>query len=447
MILRDRKIFENGIPKEALISCLREHMAGNARLDKLERYYGGIHDILKRESKGDFAPNNKIVNNYAKFITDTLCGYFMGNPIKYSDETEQNLDALNKILKTAGAYIHDSELEKDLSVFGRGCELIYMSDGDPPVIKLGLADPRNAFAVFDTSIENRPIFGAVCINKIGATGQKEGYRLTVYDENEAIQYESADVGGLTLISRTPHHFGGVPFIEYRNNEEAMGDFEGVITLIDAYNILQSDRVNDKERFVDAILVITNAQLERADALELINSRILQLPGDASAGYITKALDESQTQILAQALEDDIHKFSQTPDFSDRNFAGNSSGVAMAYKLLSLENLAKVKERFFTEGINKRLKLINAILKIKGAPLALDTIKIVMNRTTPVNELELAQIITSLKGSVSTETLLSKLPFVEDVQKELEKVNAEREITDARLKETFGVRETADEGRL
>lgn len=35
--------------------------------------------------------------------------------------------------------------------------------------------------------------------------------------------------------------------------EAQGDFEQVVSIIDAYNIVMSDRVNDKEQFVDAIL--------------------------------------------------------------------------------------------------------------------------------------------------------------------------------------------------
>ena len=49
-------------------------------------------------------------------------------------------------------------------------------------------------------------------------------------------------------------FGAVPIIEYRNNEERQGDFEQLISLIDAYNLLQTDRISDKEAFVDALLV-------------------------------------------------------------------------------------------------------------------------------------------------------------------------------------------------
>ena len=52
----------------------------------------------------------------------------------------------------------------------------------------------------------------------------------------------------------PHYKGEVPVIEYLNNKLGIGDFELQIPLIDAYNALMSDRVTDKEQFIDAILV-------------------------------------------------------------------------------------------------------------------------------------------------------------------------------------------------
>lgn len=47
----------------------------------------------------------------------------------------------------------------------------------------------------------------------------------------------------------------MPIIEYKNNKEGFGDFEQQITLIDAYNTLMSDRVNDKDQFIDALLIL------------------------------------------------------------------------------------------------------------------------------------------------------------------------------------------------
>ena len=47
----------------------------------------------------------------------------------------------------------------------------------------------------------------------------------------------------------------IPIIEYLNNKLGIGDFELQIPLIDAYNALMSDRITDKEQFIDSILAI------------------------------------------------------------------------------------------------------------------------------------------------------------------------------------------------
>lgn len=56
----------------------------------------------------------------------------------------------------------------------------------------------------------------------------------------------------------------VPISVFYNNEDELGDFESVITLIDAYDSLEADSLNDFEYFVDAYLCLTglNADAER-----------------------------------------------------------------------------------------------------------------------------------------------------------------------------------------
>ena len=58
----------------------------------------------------------------------------------------------------------------------------------------------------------------------------------------------------------PHNLGQIPIIEYRNNHFAIGDYEQQISLIDAYNSLMGNRVNDKEQAVESILVLYGTQL-------------------------------------------------------------------------------------------------------------------------------------------------------------------------------------------
>ena len=81
-----------------------------------------------------------------------------------------------------------------------------------------------------------------------------------------------------------------------------------------------------------------------------------MPGDgAKAEWLVKPSSESDTEVLRLSLKEDIHKLSFVPDMSDKEFAGNASGVAMRFKLLGLEQLTRIKERWFG-GLRQRLRL-------------------------------------------------------------------------------------------
>lgn len=112
--------------------------------------------------------------------------------------------------------------------------------------------------------------------------------------------------------------------------------------------------------------------------------------------------------------------------SDEQFANNASGVAIRYKILAFENQTAKKERKFKKGLQRRLELINNILSITGKAY-LDT-QIIFTRNLPVNELEIAQEVNMLRGLVSNKTLLAQLPFVDDIETELEQIQEETEQT-------------------
>jgi len=390
---------EDRLDKKILRGFIDGHKRECARSDKLNDYYCGKHDILSREQRGEWSPNNRIVCNFAKYITDTAVGYAFGNPVNLKFENGQEI--MDKAFFDADSQGHDSELAKMLSVFGLGYELVYVDEG-----KVGLAvvDPRNAFVVRDNTVRQKVLFGVV----YGAEPGSDGVNVVkVYDEEKIVSYRESG-GKLWRESVEEHLLGGVPLIEYWNNDEGMGDFEHVLSLIDAYNTLQSDRINDKERFVDSVLLIQGCQFpDDESAAKMLTNRILELPYDgADARYLTKTMNEAETEILRKAIAEDIHKFSQTPDFSDEHFSGNSTGVAIKYKLLSIENLAKVKERFFVSGLKERIGFFERVLRLGGqGEFGLSSVG--FNRVLPINEYEVAQTIAMLHGILPEEELLKR----------------------------------------
>ena len=132
-----------------------------------------------------------------------------------------------------------------------------------------------------------------------------------------------------------------------------------------YNLIQSDRVNDREQLVDAILCFYGMKFTPEQMAELKEHRMISnIPMDGKIEYLIKTLNESDTDILRKNIENDIHKISMTPNLADENFANNSSGVAISYKLLAFDQNIKNKERYFERGLMERFRLYNNFLNTK-----------------------------------------------------------------------------------
>ena len=114
-----------------------------------------------------------------------------------------------------------------------------------------------------------------------------------------------------------------------------------------------------------------------------------------------------------------------PRLSDEQFAGNLSGVAIAYKLWGLEQVTAIKERKFKRGLQRRVELITNMLRNQsGAAYDYRDIDIQFRRNQPQNLPELADVVTKLSADLSRETRLKILPIVDNVQDEIDKLKAE-----------------------
>ncbi len=426
-ISRDREI----TLRLAVKFIRNHHDKAVPRLEKLKSYYDGHHSICGRVKAPDLA-NNRIVINHASYIANIASGYLAGTPASYKSAAD-DITPVTDILKRADSSTQDSDLALDGSVYGRSFELVYMSSDKKPEPKLAKIDPRFAFVVYDDTVLHEPVFGVTYYPTFDDNGNCDGYSCSLYTADDITPFRTDSGFSITETGkREAHYFGNVPLNEIYNNQNCQGDFEQVISLIDAYDLLMSDRVNDKEQFVNALLLVTGTVLgddaqEKSETYKAVKENgVLELPTDARAEYLTRQFDEASVEVLRQALKKDIHTISNVPDMSDDNFGGNVSGVAMAYKLLGFELMTKTKERFFKEGLRYRLKLIANVLSKRNITIDTDSIEITMPRTLPQNTAELANTVAALSGMVSQETLLSQLPFVENPAEEIKKLRAENQ---------------------
>lgn len=424
---------ETDLKAELIYKLIRKHANEREGLQKLKRYYIGEHSILEHKRRNPNAPNFKTVANHAKDIADTATGYFLGSPVTYNNTGESDLEPLLVAFDNAEVDQVDTQNALNMAIYGRAYEYIYVKEGLNELDSASL-DVENTFIVYDDSIERRPLFAVYYYEVKDDSKDTKTYQAEVFTQNLHYHIVLRNSSGSYVKKNDvePHHLGQIPIIEYKNNNFAIGDYEQQISLIDAYNSLMGNRVNDKEQAIESILVLYGAQLgdtpeETHKAMSVLNEEgLLELPMDSKADFLKNLLDEGATEILRKALKEDIYTFSHVPNLTDEKFAGNSSGVAMEYKLLGLEMITKVKESNYKRGLRQRISIFAKYLGLQQIALDANSIVPQFSRGLPKNLLELSQVINNLDGKVTLRQLISLLPFVEDPDAELENLEEEKE---------------------
>lgn len=418
-----------------LCRFIERHAAESTfRYKQLQDAYETDFPIFHENPKPEWKPDNRIAVNFAKYIVDTMNGYFIGNPIKITvDGGEETIEKYIEFLDQYNDQDdNNAELSKICSIYGKGYEMYYNDEeGNVGIIYL---DPTEAFMIYDDSVLKR-----------------ERYFVRLYrDEDNVLHGSVSDqekVRWFTIKGKIVwneqeqlHYFNGVPATEYRENKECQGIFEPVMSIINAFNKAISEKANDVDYFADAYLKIIGTLLDEDELKHIRSDRVINFDGDGESvivDFLQKPNGDTTQENLLDRLQNLIFLIAMVANISDENF-GTSSGIAMAYKLQGMSNLRKTKERKFTSGMNRRYKLIfsnpgNAMKKD-------DWVKLHYKFTpnVPANLLEESQIAQNLSGVVSQETQLGVLSVVDNPKTEIERIDKEEEKPrDVVMQQMFG----------
>lgn len=408
-------------------TVVESHWQDRAYKLKLKRYYAGRHDILKKQGRKNNAANNRLISNFCSYITNMSAGFFLGTPVSYKSvsEHEKELITLLEIFKYNDEAAHNLNLAEESSITGEAYEVLYI-DADANLRFTSLPS-EEIILVCDSSLEEN-IVCAIRHFRIWDLNQVTYSEFVdVYDANKISHY-SYNNGTLKLLDAQEYYFKDVPIVEYPNNHQHRGDFEDILTLVDAYNLAQSLTLDDLEDFTDAFLVLKGmGGTTEEDITKLRRAKSILIENDGSAEWLIKNINDSYVENFKTRIQRDIHKFSQVPDMSDDSFAGNTSGIAIKYKLIGLEQIRSRKEREFKKGLQRRIELISNILKLKNqAVIDFRDIDLQFTANIPANLQEQAQIVNQLDGVVSQKTLLGLLPFVPDPLEEIDELKNERD---------------------
>jgi SPP1 family phage portal protein len=225
-------------------------------------------------------------------------------------------------------------------------------------------------------------------------------------------------------------FEGVPIVGFANNAELQGDAEKVLTIIDAVDRTVSDVNSEVEQFRLAYLAIYGyANIDDTFLQQLKKTGCLGFsePTD-KAEFITKNMDGTTIEAHLDRLEQAIYHISGVPDMRDEAFGGNSSGVALKFKIMPMENLCKMAENKFIAALRQMFTVLSSKWAVEAIAFDTDSLMFKFKRNFPLNLLDEAQTAQALTGIVSQETVLGTLSIVKNPKDEMEKMKKEQQDT-------------------
>lgn len=444
---------------EQLKQYINTHKLQIARLEELKRYYLGDNNIKYRPDKTDeFAADNRISSDFAKYITVFEQGYMLGNPVKYTKEDKTLQELIDTFSEQTNEAYHNILIKTDLSIYGRAYELLNPEEDENSgvILKLYHLAPEQTFVIYDDTYQQKSLLG-VNYYEVDYGGGHRKTVVRVYSDNTIYTYidDNQDTSGLHLVDEIEHYLKGVPVNEFKNNEDRTGAYESVLDDIDAYDLSQSELANFQQNSNDAILLITGNPYTGSDdndyledgrvnpngrlgvALGFKKAQIAVLDDNPNPGgsqpdakYLVKQYDSAGAEAYKQRLVNDILRFTFTPDILDNNFSGIQSGESMKYKLMASDNYRSKQERLFKKGLMRRLRLAVNIWEVKGNEAtnyqAINQTAVIFSPNLPQNDTELANIAKSLFGVVSDQTVYELLEQVTgiDAEDELKRLKAE-----------------------
>ncbi|MEK4913411.1 phage portal protein [Bacillus sp. FSL E2-8887] len=413
-------------------------LKGFIDFQKLHDYYIGEHAITDKKQRPNGRKTYRTVSNYPQYVSTISTGFFIGSPVTYTTTNKEQLEPALDIIDDNDGQTVDYDNALDMSIYGKAYRLFFHDEEGE--LNFKDLDPRYTIVVTDGKIKPK-VTDVIYFSEALTADNTIKVNMTIYDSVHQREYEfdyktietdraKADITEMV----TPTSEGKleahkitdedgkpkVPVLVIPNNKFELGDYEPHLSLIDAYNDMDSNDFEDAADFTDAILKLVNMSETSPDDVNHLNEdKVLLLDEDGDADWLIKKVDSAFKKDMKDRLESNIHKYTFVPNMNDQAFGGNLTGVAIKYKLLALEQVRGQKERMFNKALTDQLAIIKGYLAKfpKGAAnFELKDVKLQFTPNLPPNFMEEAELVTKLRAAgLPDKFIYSYLSSVQDVE--------------------------------
>ena len=418
-----------------------------AEMDEGVRYYYNDSDIQRRrmykyenERKviDEDATNNKISTGWHKTLVDQKVAYLAGKPVSINSKNDDSsIEDINDIL---GDEFDDSLPELVKNASNRGKDWLHVFLDEEGQFDTMIVPATEFIPIYDNTKRKRLIGGIRHYMLDDETEKAE-----VWDRDTVTYYEKANGKWVVDVNYKenpePHFYYGdqgygwstekkvaIPFIEFRNNEEAIGDLTFYKDLIDAFERVISDETNTLEDVQNFIYVLKN--YEGTNLEEFMNNlkkyKAIKTGEDGGVDTLNADIPTEANKQYLEEIRDLIYQAGQGVNHSTDKFGNSPSGVALKFLYSLLDMKANVMERKFTKALKNLMWFVCEYLNIvNNSDLDYKDYTFTFNKSMITNEYEQAQIAQISKGIISDETVVANHPWVTDPELEKQRMEEQK----------------------
>lgn len=441
------------------------------KMEEGEKYYAYEHDILKKdfrqsrisETKDDgeggekeeiknfFNPNRSnfhTINGFHRMLVDQKVSYLLGRKpvIKAVSEDRKKGDELEKVIERKCGEDFNSVLQElVIGASNKGFETLHVYYDEKGKLKFTVVPAEEVIPIYDSRYENEleqliRYYDTVIIRN----GQKYIRKRVEWWTKDDVTYYVEDNSRNFILDRSiganpcphwwgiytedgyektreAHGWGRVPFIILKNNLRGTTDLEGIKNLIDAYDLISSEGVNNLNDLVDLYWVIQGYGGETAAAI----AKKLQINKAVHISDSGGAVEAKQTELsmdgrlqFMKMLRRDIFQFGQGVDIDLDRLGNSPSGVSLRYQYTLLDLKADSVASRLKKAIKELLRyIVEDYNNENGTDFDSNDLRVSLKKNMITNDYETVQMINMSSDLLSKETLLSKHPFVEEIGSE------------------------------
>ena len=425
------------ITKENVVQAVRQaaelFQVNKSEIQFLQNYFKGDQPILQRVKTIRPEVCNKVQDNWAKLIIAFKDGYLLGDPIQYvtkkscskKNEKEnkpldndneraekeslaktKDVERLNDIVDEADKAAHDEVMCHNSHICGTSYRMILAQENpEDGILKIIDAEPERTFVVYSSEIGHDPVFAVYETEVPNADGTRGMVRYNCYTKDKFFIIDD----GVEAVEKD-NALGFIPIIEYPNNAERIGEFEVVLSLLNLINLINSNRMDGVEQFVQSYLKIINADITKDDFEAFRTLGAIKIKDNiagvhSDVDYITQELNQTQTEVLIASIKADILAITGIPN---RNGGSSTSDTGTAVimrdgwsdaetRAKSRETIIKKSEKNF---LKCAIKIINDCKISNGGKIDLkpSDVDIKFTRRNYENITQKSTVLTQLLGS-------------------------------------------------